>query len=206
LLVEPEPLPHGRGSSEPVPHLLPDTPAPAPAITPAQPAAIWSAVLEQTADKASAAWMRGLEMRSFDGRRAVVTTLPGHRDLAKFLNAQRCEQLALMIGQVIRRPVKVEVDAEAAAAPASEPGAREAAAEPEARAPAAGPAMNQQQALALPLVRQVMELFDASLLDVAPERMQAQTPEEPAASAPRVPATRRDDAPLEAPETDESDS
>jgi len=199
LRVESEPLPHGRGSSEDASPAHPQPPAPAPT----EPAAIWSALLEHTADKPSASWVRGLEMRSFDGRRAVVTPLPGQRDLGKFLNAQRCEQLAAMIGQVIRKPVKVEVDTDAAgAAPPAGPGSG-AAAEPDARGPAAGPVMDRQQALALPLVRQVLELFDATLIDVAPEQAQAPAPTPPAAAAPRLPAPRRDETPGEAPESDE---
>jgi hypothetical protein len=171
-----------------------------PAETPSAPAAIWSAVLEQMADKASAAWVRGLEMRSFDGRRAVVTPLPGQRDLAKFLNPQRCEQLAAMIGQVIRAPVKVEVGAEPAAPTA---GDGSAPAVPDPGAPAAKPAIDRKQALNLPLVHQVLELFDATVIDVAPEQAAVEAPAPEAPAPPRAPAQRHGDGPADAHEAEE---
>jgi DNA polymerase-3 subunit gamma/tau len=143
----------------------PPAPAPAPAQSappPSDPAAIWSAVLDQTADKAPIAWVRNLEMRGFDGRRVLVAPLPGQRDLIKFLSPQRCAQLAGMIARVLRRPVKVEVDPAATAA-------HDAPASPD-HSGAPGPGgVDRAHVHNLPLVRQVLEVFEASVIDVTPE-------------------------------------
>jgi DNA polymerase-3 subunit gamma/tau len=181
--LDPEP---SAPSARPIPAATPVAAAPVPsppaAPPPTDPAAIWSAVLDQAADKAPIAWVRHLEMRGFDGRRALVAPLPGQRDLIKFLSPQRCEQLAGMIAHVIRRPVKVEVDP-TAAAPVDTPTPTDHPAAPSTPG-TSGAGADRAHARNLPLVRRVLEVFEASVIDVAPEAaLQA-----PAASAAPAPA------------------
>jgi DNA polymerase-3 subunit gamma/tau len=151
------------------------------------PAALWAQVLVQVEAKASLAWARNITLRKLDGHHAVVAPLAGHRDLAKFLTPQRCEAIGTMLAQVLRHPVKVEVEAVGSremgngraageravtAPPASERSAVAAGVAPGSAADGAinrPVAMDRQQVLGLPMVRQVLEVFEASIIDNYPE-------------------------------------
>lgn len=98
---------------------------------------------------------QNLVLVAFDERGARLTPRPGYRDLAKLVTPRILEQLAAAFQQVTGRTTKVTLDLPPADAPSTPaPG---------------GMASQRQKALALPLVRQIMDLFDATVIDVRPE-------------------------------------
>lgn len=161
-----------RPASQPAPRPVTPTSAPAaaaqpPASAPAQPPArpaaapvsfdaAWAAVQEQ--GRGPLAWLLKLDVVSWDERLLKVSCKPGQRDILKFLDDQnQRDKLAQLMQQQLGRPVKIEVQA-----PARD---EQASAQP------AGASATQARAQAanLPLVRQVQELFDVSILDVRAE-------------------------------------
>lgn len=143
--------------------------ASSPAIDPAAgPGAVWSALLTTISDKPAMAWVRHLSLQSVDDELARVATLPGRRDLAGFVTPQRRQQLAAMLQPILGRPVRVELDpaaitddaSDAASSPSPQPGA------PSQRMPASISQSDRAKAMSLPAVKQVLELFDATLVSV----------------------------------------
>ena len=130
---------------------------------------VWTRVLAAVADKASLGWVGSLRLQQFDGESAQLTTMPGRRELLRFVTPQRSEQLAQLFRQVLGRPVRVEIgsggqsdhDADAESDPVAGAGA-----DPHASSLSrSSDTVERGRALDLPLVRQVMEHFDASVVD-----------------------------------------
>ncbi|MCX5661783.1 MAG: hypothetical protein NTW19_19050 [Planctomycetota bacterium] len=109
-------------------------------------------------DKPSTNWVRSLRLRRFDSGVAVIAAPPGRRDLQKFLNGIGRDQLARQLTSIIGRPVKVEIEPPADAQPEPSP----------AGGANAGPSV-MQQAMTLPLVKQVMDVFDVTMMDARPD-------------------------------------
>ena len=97
-------------------------------------------------------WVRSLELRNLEARRAVVAPTSGRRDLVKFLTPQRREQLAAIFRQVLGRPIQVEILETTAPADAA----------PET------PDVDHAKATSLPTVRKVMDHFNASVIEAHP--------------------------------------
>lgn len=134
---------------------LPKPPRP---VGDADPAAAWNEVVAYVADKPALSWVKSFALRQLAGGVAKLVAQPGQRDMMKFVTTQRRDQLAQIFAGVLGSPVKIEI--EAPAPPSAAPGSDRAV----GGAPSA-----MQQALALPLVKQVMEIFDAQVVDVRPE-------------------------------------
>lgn len=142
----------------------PTLPAPPPARVNAAPGAgritspaeAWSALLVSIADKPQAGWIKSFTLRSLDNDLARLVVNPGARDMLKFVTAERREGLAKMLGAVIGRPLRVEIEAPSAADSAADT-------TPQGNADR-GPRV--QDAVAIPLVREVMDLFDATIVEV----------------------------------------
>jgi hypothetical protein len=120
--------------------------------------------------------------------------------MVKFLTQPRRDQLAQLMQSVLGSPVRVEVETPAAGAQVD----ASALEGPPSGGGGGGRASALEQAMSLPLVKQVMELFDAQIVDVRPE---AQAEEAPAAAgpapaadapAPPRPATKPPVRPVEA--------
>ncbi len=152
---------------------------------------IWASVLTNVAGKFSLSWVQSLSLARLDDRTAVVALLPGKRDMQKFVAADRQrEQLADLFKKVLGRPVRIEVEAAAGgAAPATTTGNLAAAAR-------AG-RTEREEAMALPLVKEVLGVFEAALVETYPERknppqvVAADT--KPAAALPLIPLPIPDD-------------
>lgn len=101
--------------------------------------------------------MKALLLRRYDSGVALVAAPPGRRDLQRFLNGIGRDQLARQLTAIVGRPVKVEIEAPADAQPDLTP------------APGSqGPSV-MQQAMTLPLVKQVMDVFDVTLVEARPD-------------------------------------
>ncbi len=119
-----------------------------------EPDAVWSAVLDAVAHKASMSWVASLCLQSIDQKVVHLTTAPGRRELMRFVTPQRRDQLAQLFRDVLKRPVQVAmVQNEDAAAQAAPPTGRNRH------------EVDPQKAFALPLVKQVLEQFDAVVVD-----------------------------------------
>ncbi len=150
------------------------------------PHAAWSKLLEQVDQKPAMAWARQLGLKRFDQGVAYLAPLPGQRELAGFVTQPRREQLAEMLKSITGRPIRVELEPITATTlneahptnghtpptPGPAPSTTDQAA-PHAHTPTptrpGGPTpSDRQQALALPLVKQIMDVFDATLVDAQP--------------------------------------
>lgn len=158
--------------------------------------------MQELGEKPSTAWIRGVQLRRLEAGVAVVAVPPGQRDLQRFLGGIGRDQLARQLTAAMGRPFRVEVEAPA------EPDTRESTA-----SQPAGPSPL-QQAMTLPLVKQVMDLFDVSIVDAHPARPAsapapattsagAPDPQAPTPPAPTGPAAiydgheHDDDAPID---------
>lgn len=163
------------------------------------------------------AWVRQLAMTKVEGQSVHLVPLPGHREILGFMTPPRQAQLAALLGEILGHSVRVSVaapplDAGAgvtgspSAAPAADAGAprgpraplpaRPSFASAMASRPASPPpgqaSADRDKVLNLPLVRQLMELFDASIVDVRAEtaatESQATAPAAEAGPGSTVPA------------------
>jgi hypothetical protein len=109
--------------------------------------------------------VRGLTPQRLDGGTIHVAPAPGRRDLLKFMTSQRREQLGQMLGQILGRPLRVQMASGSSPAPGRPAG-------PAPRARPAASEQERQEAMNLPLVRDLLEAFDVTLVDVgrAPDR------------------------------------
>jgi len=129
---------------------------------------VWPKVLTAVADKPSLSWVAKLQLNRLENGAAQVSLLPGHRDLLTFASQQR-GRLAQIFADVLGRPVRVEVTAapgsqDAQAGPGESVGGGSEPASP-GSPPGSARRMEQQKAMSLPLVRQVLEYFDATVID-----------------------------------------
>lgn len=143
---------------------------PAPS-TASSPEMVWDAVLARVAEKPSMSWVKHLALRRIEGAQAHLLAVSGGRELIQFVTGPRREQLAELLKQVLGRPVRIEIAASspesgssAAASPningPRPPGAKRAAVSPS----------DWQKALTMPLVKQVLDVFDAAIVSIEPER------------------------------------
>ncbi len=125
------------------------------------PAAVWAHVLSRHADRAAVrAWLGAMELASLEGQVARLRAKPGRRDVMRLMSDSRRSQLAQMLGEATGRSWRVEVTAPAGleAGGGHEEGSGH------------GAAGDRQAALDLPLVRQIMDQFDVTLMQVRREQ------------------------------------
>jgi len=128
-------------------------------------AEIWARVLEAAGGGRASGWLTSLELVSITERFARLTPCPGKRDILNFArHARATDQLSQWFSAALARRVRVEVvpRADESAAASDAPGTLSGTGP-------VGLPQQRQQALALPLVQQVLEHFDATLLGVRPE-------------------------------------
>ena len=140
----------------------PVSPGPPPATPPTaaatDPKAIWQEILSMVADKPSLSWVLHMDLLSLEGGMVRVRPQPGHRDLVSFASQQGA-RLAELFQQVLKRQVRVKVDDSEAAAAEAGPGPAVQAAEGR---------VDQKTAMSLPMVKQVLNAFDATVIDTRP--------------------------------------
>ena len=137
-----------------------------PISAPQLPKEIWASILHSIAGKHSLSWVQSLSLSKLDDRTAFVSLLPGNRDMQKFVAADRQrEQLADLFKRVLGRPVRIEVVANAPlgssaeTSPASQNNGANLA--PSSRALRT----EREEALSLPLVKEVLAVFEATLIE-----------------------------------------
>ncbi len=160
---------------------------------PGQSAQVWSQVQALAAQKAPLVWVSHLQLVKADAQTVWLGPGDGPRDLMKFITAQKNarEQLAGFFQQVLGHPLRIEWLPSAPAGsgrvstmpvgstPPSTTGVTSAAnmhpqpvsaGVPRGVIPSAGSSLSDRQAaMRLPLVKQVMDLFDATIVEVRPE-------------------------------------
>jgi len=148
------------------------SPPPPPAVTSQDPTSVWSALLKSIHDQPSASWIRRLKLHRLEDTVAHIDTQPGSRDLRQFVNQQRKDQLAKLFTSVLHRPIRVQWTPLAATpidrTDPQPPGSTKHHYDPFAGATIMQSAsqLQRQQVLKLPLVKQVFDQFDATILDV----------------------------------------
>lgn len=127
--------------------------------------------------------MRWLRLVKLEGDTAHVAPVPGRRDVMKFLTERQKGQLVELLRPIVNRPIRIQLDA---AAPTASAGDAAMAGDdgPPAEDETAGvPRLTPRQALSLPLVKQVMDVFDADLVEVRPAPKAAAPPAETSPSS-----------------------
>jgi len=150
---------------------------------------LWERLLEAVADRPSMAWARSMSVAELTGDTLRVAMNPGHRDLAGFVTDAKRAQLTELLQSVTGRRLRITMSAAAsgvvsAGASASAAGVsgggasggsasgggasgggefESAPAEPGAATAGGSPSDSQRtKALDLPLVKQVIEVFDGA--------------------------------------------
>jgi hypothetical protein len=119
----------------------------------------WAQILARAAaNQATGAWVSALELASVADGVATVRARPGRRDMLRFMSDARRDQLARWLSDALGRGVRVQIEAAGDAASGTD-----AVPRGEATPAVQG---DRQAAMALPLVRQIMEHFDATLVQV----------------------------------------
>lgn len=104
--------------------------------------------------------------------------------MLKFVTPERRTTLAQMLGRIVGRPVRVEIESPTAASQVDWSATADTSRGPRA-----------QDAMALPLVREVMDLFDATIVDVRRAEEPYTAPSDPV--LPASPGTAEsDEAPI----------
>lgn len=129
----------------------------------ATPDKVWDALLQSISERPALSWIRWLRLVQLDSDCAHVAAVPGRREVMKFLTDRQKGQLAELLRPILGRPVRIQLeDPPPVPAEVDEPAAAGQDVTP------AGPRLSPRQALSLPLVRQVLEMFDADLVEVRP--------------------------------------
>lgn len=117
-------------------------------------------MLDATADRNALSWIRALQLVRLDNQTAHVVAALGKRDVLKFLSDRQKGQLADLLFDLTHQRFRVELDQSAqedsasAALRASSTMANHTA---------------RREAMSLPLVKQVLDVFDAEVIDVREE-------------------------------------
>ncbi|MDX1681934.1 MAG: hypothetical protein R3336_02330 [Phycisphaeraceae bacterium] len=120
---------------------------------------MWEQLLETVASNRSASWLRDLEVVSLKQDLLTLQPRPGKRDLLSFVAGRR-DQLVDLVASVAGRRLDVQLVDRTATTDTPAPSTSQAPA-PEGT--------DREQAMSLPLVREVAELFDARLIDARPD-------------------------------------
>lgn len=158
----------------------PEVPPPVVANATNDPRQVWDRLLRSVQEKPPLAWAQQLTLRALDGQVAHVAALPGHREMIRFMNPDRRKQLGQLLQSVLGRPVSVEVDPSPIDGSMDVNNGDEVSAAHDGRTTERGngaggtvgtarrmPTQAERAAaMELPLVKQVLEVFDATLVGV----------------------------------------
>ena len=135
-----------------------------------QPEGVWEKLLASIAERPSLSWIQSLRLEQLDAGTAHLTPVASRRQLLQFLTPKRRDQLAALLADVLGQPVTVQIRNSSSPVTATDQDRTT-------------PGIDQDRALGLPMVKQVLEEFDAVLVDA---RMDPVPPEkeiaEPASS------------------------
>jgi hypothetical protein len=127
------------------------------------PASVWQALHDRLANQHAWGWIDNVELVCIDAQAAVIAPRPGHREMRGFMNDDRLasvgKQLEPILGRLVRVTIQTPDADSGAASPAPVAGAGESA-----------QVAQRRQAMDMPLVKNVMEVFpDATVLGCCPE-------------------------------------
>ena len=139
---------------------------------------IWKSVSDAVEKKPAMAWVRHLSLVDVNQDTARVATRPGCHELSGFLTSQRRQQLADLLEPIIARPVRVELEIPTDNKTVSDRDV-EAVDHQEVWKPVASKVVadprfvrisqtDRTRAMSLPIVKQIMDLFDVTLVGVHP--------------------------------------
>ncbi|MCC7146773.1 MAG: DNA polymerase III subunit gamma/tau [Phycisphaeraceae bacterium] len=160
---------------------------------------LWQEVVAQANQRqAMAGWVNLLQCEAFDGQSARVGPRPGGRDLNRFLGDRQKQQLAEIFTRVLGRPVRVQwaavpapgsvIDESAADASRTAPRRHEAVSANIPGVAGAEPTRalsvaERRAVFDLPLVKQIAEQFEVSLISSRSAAEQVAAPDQAAAAA-----------------------
>ncbi len=153
----------GNGRPSRVPRDAPPT-----AVTLSQPEAVWQALLQKTADQRSLSWVRNLTMRGIEGQTIHIDTRPGCHDLKGFVTEARCQQIAKLLEPVVGQPVRVMFASTPGVSPGALPGVNRSSVSVDRPPHGSLSQSARDEAMKRPLVKAVLEVFDATIVDVRP--------------------------------------
>jgi len=138
----------------------------APPINRDSPREVWASVLRNISGKFSLSWVQALSLSRLDGSTAIVSLLPGKRDMHKFVAADRQrEQLADLFKRVLGHPVRIEVEQVSTASAAANTSSAPANSSPGAAPSSQELRSDREEAMALPLVKEVQAVFEVTLIE-----------------------------------------
>jgi len=138
----------------------------APPINHDSPREVWASVLRNISGKFSLSWVQALSLSRLDGSTAIVSLLPGKRDMHKFVAADRQrEQLADLFKRVLGHPVRIEVEQVSTASAAANTSSAPANSSPGAAPSSQELRSDREEAMALPLVKEVQAVFEVTLIE-----------------------------------------
>lgn len=170
------PAPFGPPTPTPASH-----PTPPATPHPQQLGTAWDQLLASVGDKPFMSWVRQLTPIRADAQSLYIDTLPGNRDLRGFVDDRRLDQLATLLRPILGRPVRVRFVSgsdrntliEPETVPAPPPLDTQSASANRAATTGVPPRRSDrtdfEKALQLPLVKQVLAVFEATLVDARPE-------------------------------------
>jgi hypothetical protein len=159
------------------PAALPPTlpPPPAASVIITDPGSIWASVRQAVARKPSLSWVEKLVLTGVGDQFVELAALPGRREVLAFIKDFQKQQITDLLEGILGRRVEIRLSQDEAAAPTQASPEPVAPADPRGGVrTAASPATprrtmsqkDREEALAQPLVREVMQAFDATLIDV----------------------------------------
>jgi len=132
------------------------------------------------ADRNALSWVQWLRLVRLDERTAHLEAAPGRRDVMKFLTERQKTQLSDLLRPIVGRGLRIELEQSQPMTTAEEASAHATTEKEEDES-----RMTPRQALALPLVKQVMAVFDADIVQVRPaDRGDSKPPAEPLTEEP----------------------
>jgi hypothetical protein len=132
-----------------------------PAITDA--AQLWPALIRELVTRPWMSWTEALELRDWSGSLVKVGAKAGRLDVLKTISPQRREQLAAVLAKITGRPIQVELIMPPPPSAGSTGDSSVPPGSPDTGQ--GGRVTSKQQAMNLPLVKQVMEVFNATLVE-----------------------------------------
>ncbi|MBI1335339.1 MAG: hypothetical protein GC164_00080 [Phycisphaera sp.] len=134
-----------------------------PRATSNDPREVWSALEQSITGKHALNWVHSFTLSSLDQAQAVITPRPGKRQMVSFMTPTQCDRLSELLEPILGRRVRIQVQAGATLDHAPDAPTRD-----ESAAPTTQPASRSDRdaAFKLPLVRQLADVFDVTLMDV----------------------------------------
>lgn len=128
---------------------------------PSEPTAIWQAVLAVVKARPAMGWVADFRLEQFEAGVARIAPLPRKENRATFASTPRVRaSLEAVLSEVLRAPARVEVIT---------PERRSGSAGDGGSPPPGSSTSRLQRAMDLPTVRQLLEVFDVSVVEVRDE-------------------------------------